>query len=203
MKILIVDDHTLIRSGLAQACADLGGDIIEADSGTAALSLQLSQEPEFIILDLNLPGTSGLELLGKLLEADPCVRILVFSMLGEPSYAMRALRLGAKGYITKNAAPEELRMAILRTSKGQTYVEAEIAQRLAARSGEHSELTDRDVDILRLLGDGKSFNEIASLLNVGYKTVANSTSMLKAKLGVSRTADLIRLSIEMRFSKGP
>jgi len=203
MKILIVDDHTLIRSGLVQACAGLGADIIEAESGTAALSLQLAQWPDFIILDLNLPGTSGLELLGKLLEADPSVRVLVFSMLGEPSYAMRALRLGAKGYVTKNAAPEELRAAILRTSKGQTYVEAEIAQRLAARSGEHSELTDRDVDILRLLGDGKSFNEIATLLNVGYKTVANSTSMLKAKLGVSRTADLIRLSVEMRVSKGP
>ena len=198
MKILIVDDHAMIRSGLRALCADRDATILEADNGTAALALQRAERPQLIVLDLNMPGVSGLELLRQMLEADPAARILVFSMHGEPIYAARALGMGAKGYVSKNAAPEELRTAFSRVASGLTYVEGDIAQHLAALSGGvRQQLSERDLEILRLLGDGRSFTEIAAALGLGYKTVANTATQIKSKLGVTRTADLIRLSVEM------
>jgi DNA-binding NarL/FixJ family response regulator len=123
-------------------------------------------------------------------------------MHGEPVYADRALSLGARGYVSKNAAPDELRTAIQRVAAGLTYIEGEIAQQLAARTGDQrQQLNERDLEILRLLGEGRSFTEIAAVLNLGYKTVANTASMIKTKLGVTRTADLIRLAVEMSFPK--
>jgi DNA-binding NarL/FixJ family response regulator len=198
MKILIVDDHAMIRTGLKQLCADRNATIFEADNGRSALALASAERPQLIVLDLNLPGVSGLELLRQLLEIDPGARILVFSMHGEPVYAARALKIGARGYVSKNASPEELRTAFQRVASGLTYVEGEIAQHLAALSGDqHQELSERDLEILRLLGEGRSFTEIAAALGLGYKTVANTATLIKSKLGVARTADLIRLSVEM------
>ena len=207
MKILIVDDHAVIRAGLKQLCADFsqasgGATVLEADGGDAALALQKAERPQLTILDLNMPGVSGLELLRQLIEADGAARILVFSMHGEPVYAARALDIGAKGYLSKNASPAELRTALSRILSGMTYVEGEIAQQLAALPGEQrQQLSERDLEILRLLGDGRSFTEIAAALGLGYKTVANTATMIKSKLGVARTADLIRLSVEMGIGR--
>lgn len=198
MKILIVDDHAMIRTGIRQLCAERGSVVLEADNGKTALALASAERPQLIVLDLNLPGISGLELLRQLLEIDAAARILVFSMHGEPVYAARALKIGAKGYVSKNASPEELRTAFQRVAVGQPYVEGEIAQHLATQSGDqHQQLTERDLEILRLLGEGRSFTEIAAALGLGYKTVANTATAIKSKLGVARTADLIRLSVEM------
>ena len=201
MKIMIVDDHAMIRSGLKDLLAKMPGTVLlEADSGQSALTLQQAERPGMIILDLNLPGVSGLELLRQLLESDSNVRILVFSMHGESIYAARALQIGAKGYVSKNASPEELRTAVSRVAAGQSYVEADIAQQLAAApaaNDQRQQLSERDLEILRLLGEGRSFTDIAAALGLGYKTVANTATQIKAKLGVSRTADLIRLSVEM------
>lgn len=198
MKILIVDDHAMIRAGLKQLCADTGANVLEADSGVAALALQKSERPQSTVLDLNMPGPSGLELLRRLLEVDSTARILVFSMHGEPIYAAKALQLGAKGYLSKNASPAELRTALSRVLAGSTYVESEIAQQLVALPGEQrQQLSERDLEILRLLGEGHSFTEIAANLGLSYKTVANAATAIKSKLGVARTADLIKLSVEM------
>lgn len=201
MKILIVDDHALIRSGIKQLHHGSAMVFLEAETGAEALALQKSERPQMIVLDLNLPGVSGLELLRQLLEKDPATRILVFSMHAEPAYAARALKIGAHGYISKNAAPEELRIAFQRIAAGQTYVEAEIAQSLAASNGVGA-LTERDLEMLRLLGEGRSYNEIAAMLGLAYKTVANAATVIKSKLGVTRTADLIRLSVEMGAPRG-
>ena len=201
MKILIVDDHAIIRAGLKQLCADIGADVLEADSGAKALVLQKSERPQLTVLDLNMPALSGLELLRKLLRGDPAARVLVFSMHGEPVYAAKALEIGAKGYVSKNASPAELRTALSRIMGGTTYVESEIAQQLAALPNEHRQkLSERDLEILRLLGDGRSFTEIAVQLGLSYKTVANTATSIKSKLGVARTADLIRLSLEMALT---
>jgi two-component system invasion response regulator UvrY len=198
MKILIIDDHAMIRSGVRQLCENRDAVVLEADNGKTALALAAAERPQLIVLDLNLPGISGLELLRQLLDIDPAARILVFSMHGEPVYAARALKIGARGYVSKNAAPEELRIAFQRVSQGLTYVEGEIAQHLATASGDQrQQLTERDLEILRLLGEGRSFTEIAAALGLGYKTVANTATLIKSKLGVARTADLIRLSVEM------
>jgi two-component system invasion response regulator UvrY len=201
VKILIVDDHAMIRTGLKQLCAALwDAAILEADNGTAALDLQKSERPQVTILDLNMPGVSGLELLRQLVDADASARVLVFSMHGEPVYAARALEIGAKGYLSKNASPEELRTALTRIAAGLTYVENEIAQNLAVLPG-RQQLSERDLEILRLLGEGRSFTEIAGVLGLGYKTVANTATLIKSKLGVARTADLIRLSVEMGIGR--
>jgi DNA-binding NarL/FixJ family response regulator len=203
MRILIVDDHAMIRSGVKALCG-AEAQILEADNGASALALLKSARPQLVVLDLNMPGLSGLELLRQMKDAQPSARILIFSMHGEPAYADRALGLGARGYISKNASPEELRTAMQRVAAGLTYVEGEIAQQLAARPGDQrQQLSERDLEILRLLGDGRSFSEIAAALGLGYKTVANTASLIKAKLGVTRTADLIRLSVEMAIPRQP
>jgi len=124
--------------------------------------------------------------------------ILVLSMHGEPLYAKRALEAGAAGYMTKNASPDELVTAVRRVTAGGRYVEAELAQALAAPAAGAplDRLTARELEIMRLLAGGASLAEIAAAVGVGYKTVANNCVQIKSKLGVTRTADLVRLAIE-------
>ncbi len=133
----------------------------------------------------------------------PQARVLVFSMHGEPVYAAKALEIGAKGYLSKNASRRRnCAPPLSRVLAGMTYVESEIAQQLAALPSEQrQQLSERDLEILRLLGEGRSFTEIAAGLGLGYKTVANTATAIKSKLGVARTADLIRLSVEMGIGR--
>jgi DNA-binding NarL/FixJ family response regulator len=200
MKILLVDDHALVRDGLKRLLATLAhGDILEAANGRDALALMRLHAPDLVILDLNLPGLGGLELLRRMIQAG-AGPILVLSMHGEPLYAKRALDAGAAGYVTKNASPDELLAAVRRVTSGGRYVEAELAQALAAPAGGAGQSLDnlsaRELEIMRLLAKGASLAEIAEAVGVGYKTVANNCGQIKSKLGVSRTADLVRLAIE-------
>jgi DNA-binding NarL/FixJ family response regulator len=202
MSILLVDDHALVRDGLKRLLATLSqGDILEAANGGDALALMRQHSPELIILDLNLPGLGGLELLRRMIQAG-AGPILVLSMHGEPLYAKRALDAGAAGYMTKNASPDELLAAVRKVTAGGRYVEAELAQALAAPAGGQAldNLTARELEIMRLLAKGASLAEIAQAVGVGYKTVANNCGQIKSKLGVSRTADLVRLAIETGVS---
>jgi DNA-binding NarL/FixJ family response regulator len=205
MKILLVDDHAIVRSGLRRLLGALpASEIEEAANGRDALLRYRERRPDVVILDFNLPGIGGLELLQRLMIEDPTASVLVFSMHAEAIYASRALQAGAKGYVSKNAAPDELLIAIRRVVEGGRYIESQIAQEMALQTTPEKhplhQLTERDMEILRLLGEGRSLAEIAADLGVGYKTVANTCSQIKAKLGVARTADLIRLSIEMGVS---
>jgi DNA-binding NarL/FixJ family response regulator len=201
VKVLLVDDHAIVRSGLRRLFAVLPGvQITEAATGRDALALVRAERPELVILDLNLPGLGGLELLRRVLTEHPEARVVVLSMHAEALYATGALRAGAVGYLSKNASPEELLEAVRRVAEGGRYIEAEIAQVLvlqAAETGNLTErLTERDLEIMRLLGHGRSLSNIADALGVSYKTVANTCTQIKAKLGVARTVDLVRLSIE-------
>jgi two-component system, NarL family, invasion response regulator UvrY len=201
VRILLVDDHTIVRSGLHRLFGALPDvQISEAATGQEALTLARAEQPTLTVLDLNLPGLGGLELLRRLLVEHPAGKVVVLSMHAEPLYATRALRLGAAGYLSKNASPEELLEAVQRVISGGSYVEAEIAQALAIRASKIGDpienLTERDLEIMRLLGDGQSLSDIADTLGVTYKTIASSCSQIKAKLGVARTADLVRLSVE-------
>lgn len=200
MNILLVDDHALVRAGLKRLLATVwSGEILEAASGREALNSLKDLRFDLVILDLNLPGLGGLELLRRMIQAG-AGPILVLSMHAEPLYARRALEAGAAGYVTKNASPEELLTAVRRVTSGGRYVEAELAQALAVQAPgaaqEFDNLTAREIEIMRLLAKGASLAEIAAAVGVGYKTVANSCSQIKSKLGVSRTADLVRLAIE-------
>jgi len=153
------------------------------------------------LLDLNLPGIGGLELLRRMLLEDRTTRILILSMHAESLYAARAMELGARGYLSKNASAEELLTAVRRVVDGGRYIENEIAQDLAlqALSPGHclQDLTERDLEIMRLLAEGMNLTEIADALGIGYKTVANACSHIKAKLGVTRTNDLVRLAMTL------
>lgn len=200
MTILLVDDHALVRDGLKRLLSPLSdGDILEAANGRDALILLRGINPQLIILDLNLPGLGGLELLRRMIQKG-VGPILVLSMHAEPLYAKRALEAGAAGYMTKNASPDELLIAARRVMAGGRYVEAELAQALVAPilggAQPLDALTVRELEIMRLLAKGAGLAEIAEAVGVGYKTIANNCSQIKSKLGVSRTADLVRLAIE-------
>ena len=203
MNILLVDDHAVVRAGIHRLLAtEPSISILEAQSGQEALEICGREQFDLIILDLNLPGSSGLTLLHRLVQLDKATKILVLSMHSEPVYAARALQAGAQGYISKSATAEEFVEAVRQVGKGGRYIEREIAAKLAL--GKFSgvdpldQLTAREVDILRLLGEGNTYTQIATAMGVSYKTIANSSSVIKEKLSVETTADLIRLSVESR-----
>ncbi len=202
MKILLVDDHEIVRSGLRNLLTSVADvRISEAANGRDALLRQREDRPDLVLLDLNLPGIGGLELLRRILLEDASARILVLSMHAEPLYAARAMELGARGYLSKNASAAELLTAVRRIADGGRYIENEIAQELALRATPPGDglqdLTERDLEIMRLLAEGRSLAEIAEALGIGYKTVANACSYIKAKLGVPRTNDLVRLAMTL------
>jgi two-component system, NarL family, invasion response regulator UvrY len=204
MKILVVDDHAVVREGIRRLLATISGaDIHEASNSQEALTLCRSLVPDVVVLDINLDGSSGLELLRRLKSEETPARIVMFTMHSEPSYAMRALKAGAAGYVSKSADADELVTAVKKVAVGDRYLDRLMASDLVFSSAVTDDplhkLSNREVEILRLLGEGKSFAEIARTFGIAYKTVANSCSRLKEKLGVERTADLIRLSVERRI----
>jgi len=208
MKLLIVDDHPVVRSGLRRLlAAEPGLEIAEAATGQEAIGAFREERADLVILDLNLPGISGVEVLGRLLIEDAKARVLVISMYDNPIYVARVLEAGARGYVSKNAPPEQIIEAVRRVAAGRTYIEPEMAQELALgnirpSSNPLNHLSPRDVEILRLLADGSSLTEIAQAIGVSYKTVANHCSQLKTRLATPRTADLIRLAISCGLGRG-
>ena len=203
MKVLIVDDHAVVRSGLRrllQGVADI--EVVEAADGAEALAVFGAEQPDVAIIDVNLPGMGGLELLRRLLAARPSMRALIFSMHAEPIYATQALRAGALGYVSKIAPPGEIIDAIRSVAAGTIHIDRQIAQELALSgiegrpSREAPALSARDAELLRLLAEGRSLSEMAEAIGVSYKTVANSLSLLKSRLGVANTSELIRLAIK-------
>jgi len=196
-RVLVVDDHAIVRSGIRRLLTAHSLD--EAASGEAALEHLAAQPCDLAILDLNLPGLGGLELLRRILKLHPALPVLVFSQHTEAIYATRAMEAGARGFVSKNATPEEFLAAIATVLSGGTVIERDIASEIAVQEiGENAymrPLTQRDIEILRLLAQGNSLNEIGAALGLAYKTVANTLSRIKEKLGVSHTADLIRIAV--------
>jgi two-component system, NarL family, invasion response regulator UvrY len=203
MKILIVDDHVTVRKGVRWLLAAfpeiLADDVPSAIDAIAAFR---NDRPDVVLLDLNLPDSSGLEVLRCLLREDKAANVLIFSAHAEPLYVSRALEAGANGYISKGASAEELVTAIRCVGRGGRYVEREIAARIVFMPHPSEDplqrLTTREVDILRLLGQGKTLTAISDACGMTYKGVSNCCTAIKQKLGVAHTAELIRLSIEMR-----
>jgi two-component system invasion response regulator UvrY len=203
MKVLVVDDHVIVREGVRRLLSSHPEiSVREASTASQTMAELRSFRPDVILLDLNLPNSSGLELLRRVLKEDKSAQVLVFSMHSEPLYASRALNSGARGYISKSAAAEELITAIRRVAEGARYIEREIAAQIVLMPGAGGDplqrLSAREVDILRMLADGKTLAAIAAARGVTYKTIANSCALMKEKLGVARIVDLIRLAIEMR-----
>jgi DNA-binding NarL/FixJ family response regulator len=202
MNLLIIDDHAIVRAGYARLFAAMPGCTIKyAASGAEALATLPTWPPDVIILDLNMPGLSGFELLRRLHTQIATAKILVATMYSELNYVDRAFSAGACGYITKSAPPEEFINAISAIHKGARYIEPSVSREMALRSIDHNDSTTvislRDTEILRLLADGQSLTEIAQNLGVSYKTVANNCSRIKSRLGLQRTKDLLRYALSI------
>lgn len=205
MKLLLVDDHTVVREGVRRLLSVfVDAVVLEAKTGREALAVFRSEKPEVVILDLNLPGSGGLDLLRRLLIEDSKTKILIFSMHTTPLYVARAMQAGAKGYVSKGAGAEELIEAIRQIMSGGRYVERDLAADLAVNvlgsDDTGKALSARELDIMRLLAKGKGLSDIADALGISYKTVANTCTAIKHKLLVERTSDLIRVAVEMHAS---
>ncbi|MCP5410563.1 MAG: response regulator transcription factor [Alphaproteobacteria bacterium] len=197
---MVVDDHAIVRSGIRRLLKEREGtDVLEAVNGEEALETARTHALDLIVLDLNLPALGGLELLRRLVRTRPQLPILVFSQLAEAIYAARALEAGARGFVSKNAMPEELLEAVEAILAGGTAIEKDIQREMAIRDVMEDAylkpLSERDLEILRLLAAGNTLSEIADKLGVAYKTVANTLSRIKEKLGVGQTSDLIRIAV--------
>lgn len=205
MKILLVDDHTVVREGVRRLLSVVADAVVlEAGTGKEALTVFRAEKPEMVILDLNLPGAGGLDLLKRLLIEEARTRVLIFSMHTTPVYVARALQAGAKGYVSKGASADELVEAIRKVMAGERYVERDLAAELALNVLDSNEsgkaLSARELDIMRLLAKGKGLADIADQLGISYKTVANTCTAIKQKMLVERTSDLIRVAVELHAS---
>lgn len=206
MRVLIVDDHPIILSGCTAMLA--GEDDIEVrDACDAAkgLASYIEWRPDVAVVDINLPGASGFELTRRILRHDPGARIVVFSMNDDPIFAARAIDAGARGYVTKNDDPFLLLKAVRDVAAGGVFLMPKIANRLAfdktmAVANPLAGLSSRELEILRMLGKGLSMAEIADGVQVSYKTIANTCSLLKRKLGARTPMDLVRIAIEQRLA---
>jgi two-component system invasion response regulator UvrY len=205
MRVLIVDDHPIIVSGCAAMLAS-EGDIESRDAGDAesGLAVFLDWRPDVTVVDINLPGASGFELTRRILRHDAEARIVVFSMNDDPIFAARAIEAGARGYVTKSDDPFLLTKALREVAAGGVFLMPRLANRLAfdrnAAADPLAGLSARELEILRMLGKGLSMSEIAEAAHVSYKTIANSCSLLKRKLGARTPMDLVRIAIEQRLA---
>jgi two-component system, NarL family, invasion response regulator UvrY len=202
MRILIVDDHPIVASGCRALLAGQGDvEILEAADAESGERVFVGARPDICILDINLPGVSGFELARRLLARDAAARIIMFSMNDDPIFAARAIEAGAKGYVSKSGDPGDLVEAISRVGGGGVFLPPAIAQSLAfagpgLAENRLAKLTAREIEILRLLGTGKSLSEIAWMINASYKTIANTSSIMRQKLGLRSSAELVRFAIE-------
>ncbi|MDW7556285.1 DNA-binding response regulator (plasmid) [Azospirillum brasilense] len=208
LTILLVDDHPVVRAGCQSLLAEAGlGRVVEAADVATALALWRSERPDVVILDLNLPGGAGgrdgggIEVLRAIRAENPAVPVLIFSMHEDPAIAARALKAGAKGYVTKNDAPETLVTAVRCVLAGRVHLDHALARELALMALAPSDdplsvLTQREREILALVGRGLTAAAIAEALGISQKTVANACTQIKDKLGADSTRALIRIAID-------
>jgi two-component system, NarL family, invasion response regulator UvrY len=200
IRVLIVDDHPIVRAGLRRIAEDDRGITVtaEAPNGDAALGALREHVADVILLDVSMPGAPFTETLRRLREEHPTVRILVLSGHPEDQWAVRALRGGASGYLTKDHSPEQLLDAIRRVHRGGRYVSPTLAERLASQLGQdfvgapHEQLSDREFDVLRGLGTGRSVKQVADKLGLSPKTVSTYRTRLMEKMRFTTNADLVQ-----------
>jgi DNA-binding NarL/FixJ family response regulator len=207
LQILIVDDHAIVRRGLRQILTD-EPDIQVSETGDAhdAFRRILEHPWDLVVLDLDLPGKSGLDLLKEIRQERPRLPVLILSVHLPEQFAVRTLRAGASGFLSKDAAPDELVTAIRRILRGGKYITEPTAERLLAELNApatgmpHDALSDREFQILRLLGAGKTVKAIATELSLSVPTVSTYRARVLQKLGLRTTAEVVRYAIEHRVS---
>jgi len=201
-RVLLVDDHDVVRKGIRAILEDRfpAIAICEASNGEAALDA-LSAPFDAVVLDLSMPGRSGIDLLGEIKHRFPKLPVLIMSLYGEEQFAVRALRAGASGYLTKSAATEQLVAAFERIVRGGRYISEALAERLAVAAGgdtgaPHDRLSDREFEVMRGIASGESVSEIAARIHLSVKTVSTYRTRLLEKMGMSSNAELTRYAIQ-------
>jgi two-component system, NarL family, invasion response regulator UvrY len=203
-RVLIADDHEVVRRGLKQILTDEFGKlkVCEAENSQQALDFVQKQGFDLVLLDINMPGRSGLEVLEELKAQRPKTPVLVLSVSPEEDYAVRCLKLGAAGYLTKRSASDELLAAVKKAMAGGKYVTASLAEKLAASisgglpEAPHGTLSNRELQVLRLIAAGRTVKEIASDLCLSEKTVATYRTRISEKMGLATNVELTRYAIQ-------
>jgi len=207
IRIVVADDHTIVREGLKQlltAAGDLEV-VAEAQNGFEVMDRIRALDFDVLLLDMSMPGKSGIELIKQVHAEKPRLRILILSMHEEHQYAVRAIRAGAAGYLTKEGASAQLVSAIRRVAGGGAYISADVAEQLAlgampgAKGPPHSTLSDREFQIFRMIAEGKSVSDIAERLNLSVKTVSTHKANILQKMNMSTQAELIRYALTHRL----
>jgi two-component system, NarL family, invasion response regulator UvrY len=204
-SVLIIDDHPIVLQGCRRVLLDAGVEtVLEARDIVSGYRLYRRHRPDVVIVDLSLQGNGlgGLPLIQRIKAHDPRARILVFSMHSDPIIVSRALKAGAAGYILKDTSSKDLLEAFGKVRAGGHYLGGELAMQVAlvgsgARRDPLAELTPRELQMLGLLAEGKPYGRIADDLGISYKTVVNTCSQLKQKLGAKNLPDLIRLAVQL------
>ncbi|HSR97032.1 MAG TPA: response regulator transcription factor [Kofleriaceae bacterium] len=201
-RVLLVDDHDVVRKGIRAILEDRFAaiDIREASGGDEALDA-LSAPFDAVILDLSMPGRSGIDLLAEIKHRHAKLPVLIMSLHGEEQFAVRALRAGAAGYLTKSAASEQLISAFERIVRGGRYISEAVAERLAVAAGgdagaPHDRLSDREFEVMRGIASGESVSEIADRIHLSVKTVSTYRARLLDKMGMTTNAELTRYAIQ-------
>ena len=208
-KVLLVDDHAVVRSGLRrlleinntlEVCA-------EADSGETAYQIYCDSQPDIVVMDISMPGMGGLEAARRIIQRHPHAKIIIFSMHEAVSFASQALKTGVKGFVTKTGLAEDLLQAVLDVAKGRTFLSAGIAQKVALQTliGDDDpmhQLSSREFEVFRLLAEGKKVEDVADMLKISQKTVANYYTIIKQKLGVSSPVEMVRLAMKHGLIQG-
>lgn len=200
--VLLVDDHELVRAGFRRLLED--GDklivVAEAGSGEQAVQDYMKYHPDVVVMDISMPGIGGIGAIERIIARSPEARILVLSVHEDGVFTSRALQAGAKGFIPKRSAPEEMLKAVEQVAQGKIFIDPEIAQLIALQKVNGSEsiidaLSQREFEVFSLLAEGKTVNDIADTLNLSPKTVGTHHTSIKQKLNVSNSAELARLAI--------
>jgi len=210
IRVVLADDHAILREGLKQLLtADGGFEVVgEARDGHEVMQRVRELEFDVLVLDMSMPGRSGIELIKQVKGEKPKQRILVLSMHEEHQYAVRAIRAGASGYLTKEAASSRLVMALKKVAAGGAYISEGVAEQLAlgnmpGNKGEpHEALSDREFQVFRMLAEGKSVADIAERLTLSVKTVSTHKANILQKMGLATTGELIRYALAHRLVEG-
>ena len=207
IRVLLADDHTIVRAGLRELLGEFGDIEVAGEAGTGQEVLARIREQDYdvLVLDMSMPGRSGVELIRQVKNEKPKLRILVLSMHDEAQYAVRALKAGASGYLTKESAADALVAAIRRIAGGGAYFSPETAERLAldyerpADAPPHTLLSDREFQVFQLIVSGRSVTEIARELALSVKTVSTHKSRIMEKMGIANQAELVRYAVRHKL----
>lgn len=203
IRVILVDDHVVVRSGvkrLLEEQPDLQV-VAEADTGDEAYKLYHQHQPDVILMDMNMSGSSGLATLGQIKARFPEARLIMFTSRAEVVFAVQAIGAGAKGYVLKSSTTEEVIQAVRQVATGKSFLSTEVAQAIALQNISADDdptrsLTPREFEIFRLLAEGADIDTIAETLKIGQKTVANYQTQLKHKLNIQTPVELVRLAVK-------